>query len=52
MSFTDDVENNNKLQLLDILVIREDKEFNTNIYRKPTFSGLYTNFQICFIVIL
>ena len=40
MSFTYEVENNDKLPFLDILVIREDKEFTTNIYRKPTFSGL------------
>ena len=32
------------LPFLDILVTREDKGFMTNIYRKPTFSGLYTNF--------
>ena len=31
------------MPFLDNLVIREDKEFTTNIYRKPTFSGLYPN---------
>ena len=46
MLFTYEVENNDKLPFLDILVTREDKEFTTNIYRKPTFSGLYTNFHI------
>ena len=45
MSFTYEIENNDKLPFLDILVTREDKEFTTNIYRKPTFSGLYTNFH-------
>ena len=45
MSFTYEVENNDKLPFLDILVIREDKEFTTNIYSKPTSSGLYTNFH-------
>ena len=34
MSFTYEVENNDKLPFLDILVIREDKEFTTNVYRK------------------
>ena len=37
MSFTYQVENDEKLPLLDILV--------TNVYHKPTFSGLYTNFH-------
>ena len=37
MSFTYEVENNDKLPVLDILVIREDNEFTTN--RKPIFSG-------------
>ena len=31
MSFTYQVENNGKLPFLDILFIREDKEFTTNI---------------------
>ena len=45
MSFTYEVENNDKLPFLDILVTREDKEFTTNIYRQPTFSGLYSSFH-------
>ena len=44
MSFTYETETNNKLPFLDILVTREDK-FTTMIYRKPTFSGLYTNYH-------
>ena len=44
MSFTYEVEIDNKLPFLDILVTRENA-FTTNIYRKPTFSGLYTNFH-------
>ena len=50
MSFTYEVETDNKLPFLDVLVSREScssqlKSFSTNIYRKPTFSGLYTNFH-------
>ena len=50
MSFTYEEENDNKLPFLDVLVSREVsssqlKTFSTNIYRKPTFSGLYTNFN-------
>ena len=45
MSFTYEVENDNKLPFLDVLVTRENGMFTTNIYRKPTFSGLYSNFH-------
>ena len=51
MSFTHEEENDNKLPFLDVLVSRDInvssqlKCFTTNIYRKPTFSGLYTNFH-------
>ena len=51
MSFTYEEENDNKLPFLDVLVRRDInvssqlKQFTTNIYRKPTFSGLYTNFH-------
>ena len=44
MSFTFEVENNNCLPFLDVLVSRESKTFSTSLYRKPTFSGLYSNF--------
>ena len=43
MSFTIEEEFENKLPFLDILVIRSEK-FITILYRKPTFSGLYSNF--------
>ena len=35
---------NNCLSFLDVLVTREGDTFSTSLYRKPTFSGLYTNF--------
>ena len=44
MSFTYEVEENNKLSFLDVSVIREENKFSTSLYGKPTFSGLYTNF--------
>ena len=28
-----------------MLVTREDTSFSTSLYRKPTFSGLYSNFE-------
>ena len=44
ISFTLEEEAANKLPFLDILVNRNNA-FITNIYRKPTFSGLYINFH-------
>ena len=44
ISFTYETESDNKLPFLDILVTRENT-FTTNIYRKHTFRGLYTNFH-------
>ena len=44
MSFTFEVENNNSLAFLDINVQRLNDCFETSIYRKPTFSGVYLHF--------
>tara|TARA_Y100000310_G_scaffold202746_1_gene202988 strand:- start:291 stop:1547 length:1257 start_codon:yes stop_codon:yes gene_type:complete len=44
MTFTFEVEKNNSLAFLDVLITREDS-FCTSLYRKPTFSGLYSNFK-------
>ena len=44
MSFTHEVEENNCLSFLDVLVVKENDAFSTSLYRKPTFSGLYTNY--------
>ena len=44
MKFTFEVETNNSLPFLDVLVTRETN-FCTSLYRKPTFSGLYSNFE-------
>ena len=40
MPFTIEAEQNNKISALDVNVIREQGKFTTNIYRKPTFSGV------------
>ena len=45
MKFTYETENDNKLAFLDVLVSREGGKFTTSLYRKPTFSGLYSNFM-------
>ena len=45
MSFPIEIEKENKLSFLDIEVIREQDKFTTTVYRKPTFSGVYSNFE-------
>ena len=44
MSFSMETEKENKLSFLDVEVIREQGKFTTTVYRKPTFSGVYSNF--------
>ena len=45
MSFSMETEKENKLSFLDVEVIRKQGKFTTTIYRKPTFSGVYSNFE-------
>ena len=45
MSFTTEREKQNRMSFLDIAIICEDKTFTTSVYRKPTFSGVYTQFD-------
>ena len=45
MSFTIERKKQNKMSFLDVEIIREDKTFTTSVYRKPTFSGVYTYFD-------
>ena len=43
--FTSEAESNNTFSFLDINITRENKQFKTSIYRKPTFSGLFTHYE-------
>ena len=47
INFTFEIEENNTFSFLDIKISREpsSETFNTSLYRKPTFSGVYTNFD-------
>ena len=45
MSFSMETEKENKLSFLDVEVIREQGKFTTTVYRKPTFSDVYSNFE-------
>ena len=40
ISFTSEIESNNRLNLLDISVCKVDIKFTTSVYRKETFTGL------------
>ena len=45
ISFTTETEKSDKMSFLDIEITRENNVFTTNVYRKPTFSGVYTHFD-------
>ena len=45
MKFTFEKEQNNCFIFLDVKVIREDNAFTISVYRKPSFSGVYTHFD-------
>ena len=45
MSFTIESEKQNRMSFLDVQIICEDKTFTTSVYRKPTFSVVYTHFD-------
>ena len=40
INFTMETESNNQISFLDVLVRKDDFNFNTTVFRKPTFSGL------------
>ena len=45
MSFSFEEETNGKLAFLDVEVSQQQGQFVTTVYRKPTFSGVYTHFD-------
>ena len=45
IKFTVEREENNSLSFLDIKTFCDSKKFQTSVYRKPTFSGVLTNFE-------
>jgi len=45
INFTMEVEENNKLPFLDTSVLRTDNTYKTTVYRKKTFTGVYTNWN-------
>ena len=45
IKFTSEIEEHNCMSFLDIKITRELNSFSTSVYRKPTFSGVFTNFD-------
>ena len=45
INFSIEKEKDGCLPFLDVNIFRENEKFATNIYRKKTFSGVYTNFK-------
>ena len=45
LKFTSEKETNNKLSFLEIEISRYKNQFITSVYRKPTFSGAFSDFD-------
>ena len=45
LQFTMKVEDDGRLPFLDVQIKKQKKEFVRSVYRKPTFSGLYTRWD-------
>ena len=45
ISLTMENEKDNRMSFLDVNIICEKDKFTTSVYRKPTFSGIYTHFD-------
>ena len=45
MKFSIETEINGSLSFLDVKIFRENDKFVTTVFRKETFSGVYTNFN-------
>ena len=45
MKFTFEIEKQDTFSFLDIKICRENDKITTSVYRKPTFSGVFTNFD-------
>ena len=45
INFTREIEIDGRLPFLDILIDRNNGDITTSVYRKPTFTGVYTHFH-------
>ena len=46
IKFTSEIEESNSIYFLDIKINRDNNRFLTSVYRKPTFSGVFTDSYI------
>ena len=47
LKFTSKAENDNSFSFLDIKITLHNQQFKTYVYRKPTFSGVFTHYESC-----
>ena len=45
LKFTSEAENDNSFSFIDIKITRHNQQFKTSVYRKPTFSGVFTHYE-------
>ena len=45
ITFASEIKENNSISFPDIKINRENNRFLTSVYRNPTFSGVFTNFD-------
>ena len=45
ITFTSEIEDKTSISFLDIKINRDNIRFLTSVYQKPTFSGVFTNFD-------
>ena len=45
LKFTSQAENGNSFSLLDFKITRHNQQFKTSVYRKPTFSCVFTHYE-------
>ena len=45
IKFTNEKKVNGSIPFLDALISRNNKDFTTTVYHKPTFGGVYSNFN-------
>ena len=45
LKFTSEAENGNPFSFLDIKITCHSQQFKTSVYRKPTFSGVFTHYE-------
>ena len=45
IKFISETEQNNTFSILDINITRQNNQLKTSVYKKPTFSGVYTHYE-------